>query len=536
MAVDVSFQQRQDLRSLALFRFLLGLYIIYDVVSRLKHGHLSILWYTSSPGSFLQPNDSPHGNPIHKIWFYRGDVLFQSILFMLTSIVAFAFAVGLKCNALLKILLWLLVVAMQNRNMNLHDGSDTFVRHLLLWSCQLPMAQVWSLDSIMDSNSSRAGRRIRKNGQSPSSHHHRTNDMNCTAAAVWGLRLQILFMYVGTVLNRTTDPFGLWSVHRSTWMPPQLSAVHYSLNSSFASRDCWLGDLVRTTFSLSRIMTVSAMVMEGIAPIACMLLSNYAHIPAFLLFTLHLGLLILINLPNWQFAGMLATTIWIPGSVWDDLQRQLAMRFPLIISPPPIFVGAFKTKPKADDPAHHHLPDEESLLRRQRMGRRPYLTYFLLTYMIYNFCGERTWIAKHDGGDIGEFLRFSQHWVMFGTPPTTSVHTILVGTIDGVEVDVWEWIKNGHVEPMTLEVRKSQIWTNMTHIYPSPRWERIFDQWGERRDTRRGQYFLSQLCDASPFQDLTLVWQHLVVMPPNSSTRFRRSSDTVIDVVCDRRG
>lgn len=515
MAVIVSIQQRQDLRSLAFFRFLLGLYVVYDVVSRLKHGHLSILWYTSSPGSFLQPQDSPHGNPIHKVWFYRGDVLLESALFLSTSIAACAFAVGLKCNVVLKVVLWLLVVAMQNRNMNVHDGSDTYTRHLLLWSCQLPMAQVWSLDSMIDS---RRGT-TKKNAVQPHD------------SAVWGLRLQIVLMYVGTVLNRTTDAYG-WSVGRSTWMPPQLSAVHYSLNSSFANRDCWLGDLVRTTFPLSQIMTFSAMMIEGIAPIACMLFGNYAHIPAFLLFTMHLGLLILINLPNWQFVGMLATTVWIPSSVWDGLQRRLALRFPRHISPPQI-VGPFETKPKNDAPMHH--PDQKPPLRRSR--RRPFLSYFLLGYMIYNFSGERKWIAKHDGGDIGEFLRFSQYWVMFGTAPVTSVHTILVGKFEGLEVDVWEWIRKGHVKSMDLEVRQSQIWSNMTHIYPSPRWERIFDQWGERQDMRRGRYFLSQLCDASPFQDLTLIWQHLVVMPPNSITRFRRSAlpDTVIHVVCDSR-
>ena len=509
-------RQRQDLRSLALFRFLIGLYVIYDVISRLKHGHLSIMWYTSSPGSFLHPHDSPHGNPIHKLWFHRGDVLFQASLFLVTTLSAFAFAVGLKCNVLLKVILWLSVVAMQNRNMNVHDGSDTYVRHLLLWSCQLPMAQVWSIDSIIESKYGKA--KATTEAEEPG------------GCAVWGLRLQIVFMYIGTVLNRTTDEYG-WSVGRSSWMPPELSAVHYSLNSSFASRDCWLGDLVRTAFPLSQIMTLSAMVVEGLAPIACMLFGSYAHIPAFLLFSLHLGLLILMNLPNWQFAGMLATTIWIPSNVWDGLQRQLALRFPRTISPPRTAISFEATK-KNDDPMNH--PAETSPLHRR--GRRPYVTYFFLTYMIYNFCGERNWIAKHDGGDIGEFLRFSQYWVMFGTVPATSVHTILVGGIDGQEVDVWEWIQNGKVKTMNLEVRQSQIWSNMTHVYPSPRWERIFDQWGGRRDTRRGRYFLTQLCNASPFQELTLIWQHLVVMPPNSNTRFQGSSlpNTVVHVDCDQ--
>ena len=510
----LSIPQRQDLRSLAVFRILLGLYVVYDVLSRLKHGRLSLLWYTSSAGSFLHPEDSPHGSPIHQLWFYRGNEIVQYVLFLITLASAFAFALGLKCNAFHKVLLWLLVVAMQNRNMNCHDGSDTYVRHLLLWSCQLPMAQVWSIDAGIGIAS--------KQGKTKQSTQPIIN-----TAAVWGLRLQIVLMYLGTVLNRTTDLYG-FSVSRSRWMPPQLSAVHYSLNSSFATRDSWLGDLVRTTFPLSQFMTLTSMIIEGLAPIACLLLGKYVYIPAFLIFSLHLGLLILINLPNWQFAGMLATTVWVPSNVWDDLQRRVAQRFPHTVALPAVIPSAETKRKKTDDMSNTDAPPPSR--------RRPYLlTYFFLIYMLYNFCGERRWIAKHDGGDIGEFLRFSQYWVMFGTPPTTSVHTILTGTIDGDEdVDVWEWIKSGRTETMNLEARQSQIWSNMTHVYPSPRWERIFDQWGQRRDERRGRYFLMQLCDASPFQNMTLIWQHLAGMPPDSDMRFRKSGllDTVIHVDC----
>lgn len=509
----LSFGQVQDLRSLAVFRFLLGLYVVYDVLSRLKHGHLSMLWYTSSPGSFLHPSDSPHGSPFHKLWFYRGDDIVQAALFQFTVVLAFSFAMGLKCNVFIKVLLWLLVVAMQNRNMHVHDGSDTFVRHLLLWSCQLPMSQVWSLDALIDSK-----RRARN--EQPIVKPH--------TSAIWGLRLQIVFMYLGTVLNRTTDVYG-WSVNQSSWMPPQLSAVHYSLNSSFASRDCWLGDIVRTTFPLSQFMTLSAMVIEGLAPLACLLFENFAHIPAFLLFSLHLGLLVLMNLPNWQFAGMLATTIWIPASVWDSWHRTLAQRYPQTFMPPRVVDESLETKHKRNDDS----ASAGTVYHHQRRPR-PFVTYFLLIYMIYNFCGERQWIPKHDSGDLGELLRFSQYWVMFGSPPTTSVHMILIGTVDGEQVDVWEWIRSRRMSTMNLAERRAQIWTNMTHVYPSPRWERIFDQWGQRRDTRLGRHFLVQLCKTSPFEEVSLVWQHLDTMPPNSSMRFQKSDlpDTVVNVAC----
>eukprot|EP00551_Chaetoceros_affinis_P008973 CAMPEP_0203672046 /NCGR_PEP_ID=MMETSP0090-20130426/7662_1 /ASSEMBLY_ACC=CAM_ASM_001088 /TAXON_ID=426623 /ORGANISM="Chaetoceros affinis, Strain CCMP159" /LENGTH=397 /DNA_ID=CAMNT_0050537269 /DNA_START=361 /DNA_END=1551 /DNA_ORIENTATION=+ len=371
--------------------------------------------------------------------------------------------------------------------MYVHDGSDTFTRHLLLWSCFLPMNRMWSLDSYLHF------RRSRKQQQQQ---HHLTQSQNIeNKIAVWGIRMQIVFMYLGTVLSRTTDRFGytsLGQLSKSEWLPPSLDAVHYSLNASFSTRDCWLGDVVRNNISLSKFMTLTAMLIEGIAPILCIimgvgvakvhtsangdsddngngnekkqtLVSNerickedrkYAHVPPLLLFQLHFGLLLLMNLPNWQYVGMLATTIWIPTSVWDNLQRQLSIRYPNLIQPPPILQSTM-TMQKKDIPQEkgNDIKDESliskenttkssanSLSKRKKIvasrssSRYRYhvnyfFTYFFFIYMIYNFSGERKWIVKHDGGDVGEFLRFSQFWVMFSSPPKSSIHDIFTGTL-----------------------------------------------------------------------------------------------------------
>jgi len=252
------------------------------------------------------------------------------------------------------------------------------------------------------------------------------------------------------------------------------------------------------------------MLVEGIAPIACLVL-NDASLPALLLFSLHLGLLVVMNLPNWQFVGMLATTVWIPSWVWDRLHLRIVDR------------TITAKKKKNDDYDNQQV---------KFAAPRPYLTYFFLIYMLYNFCGERRWIPKHNGGDIGEFLRFSQHWVMFGRPPMTSVHTIFVGQLsDENTVDVWEYIASGRLIPMNLAARQSQIWTNMTHVYPSPRWERAIDQWGARHSVQQAEYFMTQFCQSTPFTTLTLVWQHLRY--GDGTERYIKSQqDTILNVDC----
>lgn len=221
-----SLEQRQDVRALAMFRILAGTYLIYDILSRLQHGSFSLLWYTSTEGSFLHPDDTPHRSPIHRIWFYQGSELFQVTLFAITFLLAISFILGYKCNVASKTLLWLNVVAMQCRCMLPHDGSDTFICHLLLWSIQLPMSQLWSMD---------APRQLPPQNYSKASNTNADTCLIQNRVAVWGLWLQIVFMYLGTVMYRTIDPYGL-AIYKSKWLPPQLTAVHYALSGSLATR------------------------------------------------------------------------------------------------------------------------------------------------------------------------------------------------------------------------------------------------------------------------------------------------------------
>jgi len=515
----LSIKQQQDIRSLAAFRILAGLYIVYDIFSRLQYGRLSLLWYTSIPAdqSFLHPDDTPHRSPIHRIWFYRGSESFQLFVFAVTLVLSCMFALGYKCNVGTKTLLWLNVVAMSCRCMPPHDGSDTYLRHLLLWSIQLPVSKVWSLDSYF----------ARKNHRSHTSETKPISRCNRNIspysyeienwAAVWGIRLQIVIMYFGTVLHRTVDAYGIWNIHKSAWLPPQLTAVHYALSGSFSTRDCWLGDLVRSTLHLSRFMTMTAMLIETFAPIACLVMSDeYVHIPAFLLGHLHFGLLVLMNLPNWQFVGMLSNVIWIPGWVWDCMQRSLSMKCGRLCSPPLVPLTSESMRKKdldIDRDGNINTPKVEDGNRR-KIRRRSLLSYVFLFYMLYDFSGNRGWIKKVDNGDVGEFLRFSQFWVMFSGPPKSAGHILATGTLNEVEnVNIWQWMKDGRIEVVDLESFENKIWTNMTHVYPSPRTERAMSDMSTK-DTRKLIHFAQSLCRATPFTHVQMNLQNMQILSP----------------------
>lgn len=292
------------MRSLALFRILLGAYLLFDLYSRLSLGRYDLAWYTSQPAqlSYMLETDSPHGAPLHKFWFFRGTLKLQICLFGLTTILASMFALGFYQRSpveamLTKVLLWILVVSYQNRNTLPHDGSDSFLRHLLFWSCFLPLSKVWSLDSA-----------YRRNRDVPFNRYV-VSDLPCLA-----LTTQIALMYWGTVFQRTLD-----RNFESQWLLPELSAVHYAMSGSFATRHNILTQIVRRHPMVSRGATAAAMIVEFFAPAWCWVLCGRrsALLGAVLLFLLHAGLLCSLRLPHWQLIGMLVQVIWIPSATWD---------------------------------------------------------------------------------------------------------------------------------------------------------------------------------------------------------------------------
>ena len=121
-----------DIRSLLVFRIGLGLYLCYDVVSRLWPARSSIAWYITNDNALLKESDSPHGNVIHKIWFARTSMEMQLFLFTVTFLLSFLLLVMGKCSdrPIFGLLLWILVVSMQHRCMHVHDGR--YVKYIII--------------------------------------------------------------------------------------------------------------------------------------------------------------------------------------------------------------------------------------------------------------------------------------------------------------------------------------------------------------------------------------------------------------------
>ena len=500
-----------DTRSLATFRILLGLLLLYDTYIRFSLGRYDLYWYTED--GFLAPSELPHQAPLHRIWFYRGGLEFQIICVSLSVLLSAYFTLGVSDSAIPKILLFVVHTAEQSRNMPAHDGSDSFVRHLLLWSCFLPLSRAWSLHALGKSK--------------------RTSKTLFPVSAVSGLpclalKLQIVFMYLGTVLLRL-ETMG-WT---SEWMPPYLSAVHYALSGSFAARDNFMTRYVIRTAWASKTMTVQAMLVEGVAPILCLFDGRHSHFAALTMFMLHFGLILMVNLVNWQLVGMLIQVIWIPSHVWD---RWLGTDY--------TSGGVGSNYKKSDGDALAHPENATNMMpqpiKRNILSRG--LQVFFFWYMIYNWMGNRNWIRKHDNGDIGEGLRLSQYWVMYRTLGTTAHNAFLTGYVhekgdqaksstDTLSVvNLLHYVKNGKWK---IQSPLELLHTDMTDHFPSARWERAISQWIQSPFKKNAiRTFCKKLCtlvnddrrlqQLRPLNEIELSWINVELMPPGSKTRYNR--------------
>ena len=179
------------------------------------------------------------------MWFYRGDVLVQRLLFLSCAATACAFLVGFGCGelGLTSLSLYVQVTALHGRCEAVNDGADRFLRTLLLWSSLLPLSRCWSVD---------VARRARASAREPA-----RTQLRVASVGALGLTAQHVLMYWGTVAFRWRG--SMW------WPSGGLSAVHYVLCADFATRS-WPCELLISRPELGRVATALTMLTEALVP------------------------------------------------------------------------------------------------------------------------------------------------------------------------------------------------------------------------------------------------------------------------------
>lgn len=282
-----------DLRTLALFRVLLGAYILIDLVMRSRD---LVAHYTDAG---IMPRVVQIDLLYVTTWsvhLANGAAWFQVLLFGLAGLAALGLLVGWRTRAM-TVLSWLLMLSLQNRNTYILSGEDNLAVLLLFWAMFLPLGARCSVDAALDRST-----RFR-------------TDSYCTLATA-ALLLQGMSMYFFSALLKTHP---IWYQDGT--------AVHYALQLDYLVTPFALW--FRQFQDLMSGLTYYVYVLELVGPI--LIFSPIFHRALRTVFllafvTMHLSFLVFLEIGFFPFVSIIMNLTFVPGWMWDKLAGWLPMR------------------------------------------------------------------------------------------------------------------------------------------------------------------------------------------------------------------
>ncbi len=260
-----------DLRSLALFRIVLGLIVVFDVIVR----------FTTVSAMYTDSGVLPREAyiPMAKVWpislhFISGQFPIIAALFALTLLAAIGMTVGYRTK-LCTALTWFLVYSMHARNDFILYGGDFLLVALLFWAMFSPISIRLSVDALNSASEPK------KN--------------ECLAIGPVALLLQIVMMYLFTGVMKS-DPIW-WS---------EGSALYYTFNLDVFVTP--LGRYLLHFPKLLQILTWVTLALELIGPLVALVFTGWTRLLialSFMVFhfahfiTLDLGIFPFISICGW---------------------------------------------------------------------------------------------------------------------------------------------------------------------------------------------------------------------------------------------
>jgi hypothetical protein len=286
-----------DWRSLALFRIVLGLYILMDLARRA----VDLTAHYTDAGVLPRANLRPMGRWMIPLHTSSGGLTLQVCLFAAAAVVAIAFTVGYRTR-LAALLSWTMLLSLQHRNHLILSGGDGLLRIMLFWSIFLPLGQWWSLDRLRGRVSFPAARR----------------GSLVFSAGVAGFLVQIASVYFFT---------GLLKAESAVWR--EGVAVYQTLLADHTSTA--LGTHLLQYPQLLRFLTYSTLVWESVGPLLFFLppvTGPVRTLVAFSFVGLQVGIAACMEIGNFQSASIVMLLPMLSSWFWDRLLPGVGIRIP----------------------------------------------------------------------------------------------------------------------------------------------------------------------------------------------------------------
>ena len=282
-----------DLRSLALYRFLLGVIVVSDVIYRLED---LTNFYTDVglvPRSiFITEMAMPWSFSLH---LANGSFGIAVLMFSLHLIIGLMLVFGYKTRWAI-VGAFIMAVSVHNRNWLINNGGDDVLRAILFFSIFLPMNKRFSIDSALSKERSA------------------NNDYFSTWVITFFL--QVFLIYFVSYVLKDSD---IWR--------KDFTAFFYSSRLDICATP--FGVWLRQFPSFGKVITFFSIYLEWLGPIilclAFLLKKSWwkIRISLVVLFILfHFGIYLTMNIGLFTFICEVMWLLFIPGESWDFLQRK----------------------------------------------------------------------------------------------------------------------------------------------------------------------------------------------------------------------
>jgi hypothetical protein len=427
-----------DLRSLALFRIVLGLLLIGDLVIR-----SSDLTAHYTDDGVMPRSEMPVNWPrlLHSL---GGSAAFEAALFVVAGLVAVALVVGYR-TPLVTFVSWFLLHSLHGRNYLILQGGDAFLRVILFWGIFLPLGERWSVDAARALTPAR-----------------RPNRVISVAAAAY--ILQICFVYWFTAALKS-DP--VW------W--PDGTAVYYALSiEQFATP---LGKYLLNFPDLLQLLTYATLALEVLGPLLLFVPFftgpiRFGIVVSFMLFHL-IGLGLCMELGPFPYVCAVAWMALLPTWFWERrwvARAEQWLRVRLAAEP------AIAPSPSSmDQPLALTAPAMMNVLAG----------FFLVYIFLWNV---RTMVPEERRPSlpqpiemVGDLFGVGQFWNMFAPAPLREDGWyVVVGELhDGTRVDLF---RDG--APVVWD--KPEL---VSALYTSERWRKyLMNLWDKENVPERTHY------------------------------------------------
>ena len=284
-----------DLRTLALFRILLGFYLIADICLRLR----DLSAHYSDAGIMPRIVQLDHlSTGAFSLHLVNGSSIYQAGLFILALIAAVFLVLGYRTR-LATIVCWILLISVQNRNTYILSGEDNLAVLMTFWAMFLPLGARYSIDASLDR-----------------SMDSRSNSY--FSVATLALLVQGMSMYFFSALLKSD----------ARWIPDG-TAVYYALNLEYMVTPfgLWLGQFE----SLLKGLTYYVFVLELVGPILIFSPFFFRTLRPLLMLafiTMHIGFLACLEIGLFPIISIIMNLTFLPSWIWDAAEARLARRRP----------------------------------------------------------------------------------------------------------------------------------------------------------------------------------------------------------------